>query len=58
MALVVNMHDRFDIQDGTDGGGGAGDTAASLQMVQIIHGKPMAQVETIVQQPLIQLIEG
>ena len=42
MAGVVHMHDGLDGQHGAEQRRGGADTAAPLQMVQIVHGEPVA----------------
>ena len=58
MAFVIHMENRLDIQHSAEEGCSRRHPSAPLQVVQIIHGKPMAQVQLILFQPLNHLVDG
>ena len=55
VALIVHMEHRLDVQHSAHNGRGRADPAAPLEIHQVVHRKPVAQVQTVVQQPLLQL---
>ena len=48
LALVVDAQQGLDVQHGTNQSGGGADTAAALQVEQVVHGDLVAQVQLIV----------
>ena len=52
------MENRLDIQHSAKEGCSRRHPSAPLQVVQVIHGKPMAQVQLILFQPLNHLVDG
>ena len=51
------MHDGLDGQHGAEQGGGGVDPAAPLQVVQIVHREPVAEMEAVVGDPLGKLVQ-
>ena len=58
LALVGGVHHRLDGQHRAQEGGGGGHAAAHLQIVQIVHGEPVVDVQLVVLHPLHQLRGG
>ena len=45
MALIVHMHNRLYAEHGAYRGGGGGNAPAPLEVIQIVHGEPVAHVQ-------------
>ena len=58
LALVGGVHHRLDGQHGAQKRGGGGHAAAHLQVVQVVHGEPVVDVELVLLHPLHQLLGG
>ena len=58
LALVGGMHDGLDGEHGAEERGAGAETAAHLQVVQVVHGEPVVDVELVVLHPLHQLLSG
>ncbi len=58
LALVGGVHDRLDGQHGAEKRSAGAETAAHLQIVQIIHGEPVVNVQLVVLHPLHQFLGG
>ena len=58
VAVVVHIDDGLDVQHGTDDGGGGADAAAALQVAQVVHGDPVADVQLVLLHPGGQLFDG
>ena len=52
------MHDGLDGEHGAEERGAGAETAAHLQVVQVVHGEPVVDVELVVLHPLHQLLSG
>ena len=57
-ALVVHMEHGLDVQHGTQYGGGGGYPAATMEMVQIVHRKPVAKVQFVFFHIIPHLLDG
>ena len=55
LALVGGVHDGLDGEHGAQQSGGGADTAAHFQIVQVVHGEPVADAEAVVLHPFGQL---
>ena len=58
MPLIVHVHDRLDLEHGAHHGGGGGDPAPPLQVHQVIHGEPVADVELVRLDPVPDLLDA
>ena len=58
LALVGGVHHRLDGQHRAQEGGGGADAATHLQVVQVVHGEPVVDVQLVVLHPLHQLLGG
>ena len=56
-ALVVHVHDGFDGQHSAEQRGGGVDAAAPLQVVQVVHGKPVAHLAPGLQSEVVDLLQ-
>ena len=56
-ALVIHVHDGLDGQHGAEQGRGGVDAAAPLQVVQVVHGEPVAHLATGLQSEVVDLIQ-
>ena len=52
------MHDGLNGEHGAEERGAGAETAAHLQVVQVVHGEPVVDVELVVLHPLHQLLSG
>ena len=51
LAAVIHPEDGLDVQHGAHHGGGSADTAAPLQVHQVLHGDPVADVQLVLLHP-------
>ena len=58
LALVGGVHDGLDGQHGAEERGAGTESTAHLQIVQVVHGEPVVDVELVVLHPLHQLLGG
>ena len=58
LALVGGVHDGLNGEHGAEERGAGAETAAHLQVVQVVHGEPVVDVELVVLHPLHQLLSG
>ena len=57
MAGVVYMENRLNAQHGAEKGRCRGNPAAPFQVVQIVYGEPVAQMEFVLLEPLVNFVD-
>ena len=58
MTLMIHMKDRLDLKHRADQSGSGADTATTLEVHEIVHRKPMAQILLVILDPVINLFQA